>query len=399
MILTKKLPTVPKIPDTATQSYLNNVKAVFDSTIIDINAWMSLINNNTGVIVKLPDSYLLVGNSLGVGNGVPMSGEASMVDTGAVTLSASAVVNKKISAYSPASGDISGADSILTAINKLGYDKHSPVTLGTPADGLSLTDQVLSCNLSGYLTTGDLDGCVLLAGRSGGQTIWGNTYDPTMPEATNLLLRAAVHKTGASPIDVEYGVRIRSDGLPTTGPNNGSITLAAIPTTDIIVHYLPVTEGNDGDLLFNNAGAWDWIGRAYVKVGSASNADNATAWLGFTSIDSNTLVASGEGSVILGVKVDGATITASESGLSAQAVTTMHPGTVNTLPGDATQYFDGTGNWSIPAGGGASTPAFAFNSDTARYARMAENANSTNKWKGMSVLSDMQMILTTQIFN
>jgi hypothetical protein len=333
MILTKKLPTVPKIPDTATQSYLNNVKAVFDSTIIDINAWMSLINNNTGVIVKLPDSYLLVGNSLGVGNGVPMSGEASMVDTGAVTLSASAVVNKKISAYSPASGDISGADSILTAINKLGYDKHSPVTLGTPADGLSLTDQVLSCDLSGYLTTGDLDGCVLLAGRSGGQTIWGNTDDPTMPEATNLLLRAAVHKTGASPIDVEYGVRIRSDGLPTTGPNNGSITLAAIPTTDIIVHYLPVTEGNDGDLLFNNAGAWDWIGRAYVKVGSASNADNATAWLGFTSIDSNTLVASGEGSVILGVKVDGTTITASEIGLSAQAVTTMHPGTVNTVPG------------------------------------------------------------------
>ena len=400
MILTKKLPTVPKIPDTATQSYLNTVKAVFDSTIIDLNAWMSLINNNTGVIVKLPDSYMLVGNSLGVGNGVPMSGDASMVDTGAVTLSASAVVGKTISAYSATSGTITGSDSILSAINKLGYDKHSPVTLGTTADGLSIVDQVLSSDLSAYAKTSDLSGYAFLAGRSGGQTIWGNTDNPTMPEAYNLLLRAAVHKAGPSPVDFEYGVRIRGDNLPATGPNTGSITLAAIPTTDNIVHYLPAAAGSDGDLLFNNAGVWDWIGRAYVKVGSAGNADTATAWLGFTSIDSNSLVASGTGDVILGVKVDGTTITASASGLSAQAATTMHPGTVATLPNDATLYFDGTGNWSVPAGlGNPSIVMYAKEAGSAAFARVAENANASNKWKGMSVLSDMQMILTTQIFN
>ena len=400
MILTKKLPTVPKIPDTATQSYLNTVKAVFDSTIIDLNAWLSLIGNNTGVIVKLPDSYMLVGNSLGVGNGVPMSGDASMADTGVVTLSASAVVGKTISDYSATSGTITGADSILSAINKLGYDKHSPVTLGTTADGLSIVDQVLSSDLSAYAKTSDLSGYAFLAGRSGGQTIWGNTDDSTIPEAYNLLLRAALHKSGASPIDVEYGVRIRGDGLPTTGPNTGSITLAAIPTTDNIVHYLPAAAGSDGDLLFNNAGVWAWIGRAYVKVGSAGNADTATAWLGFTSIDSNSLVASGTGDVILGVKVDGTTITASASGLSAQAVTTMHPGTVAALPNDATLYFDGTGNWSVPAGlGNPSIVMYAKEAGSAAFARVAENANASNKWKGMSVLSDMQMILTTQIFN
>ena len=278
-----------------------------------------------------------------------------------------------------------------------GWGNHADAGYLTTLSGHNVSELT---NDVPYLTGTDLAGCVLLAGRSGGQTIWGNTDDSTIPEAYNLLLRAALHKSGASPIDVEYGVRIRGDGLPTTGPNTGSITLAAIPTTDNIVHYLPAAAGSDGDLLFNNAGVWDWIGRAYVKVGSAGNADTATAWLGFTSIDSNSLVASGTGDVILGVKVDGTTITASASGLSAQAVTTMHPGTVATLPNDATLYFDGTGNWSIPAGlGNPSIVMYAKEAGSAAFARVAENANASNKWKGMSVLSDMQMILTTQIFN
>jgi len=61
----------------------------------------------------------------------------------------------------------------------------------------------------------------------------------------------------------------------------------------------------------------------------------------------------------------------------------------------------GTSGYSGVSGavGPQKIPAYAFHADTARYARMAENSNSTNKWKGMSVLSDMQMILTTQIFN
>jgi hypothetical protein len=38
------------------------------------------------------------------------------------------------------------------------------------------------------------------------------------------------------------------------------------------------------------------------------------------------------------------------------AVTTAHAGVAPTLPNDATKYLDGTGAWSAPAGGGASSP-------------------------------------------
>ena len=57
------------------------------------------------------------------------------------------VIGKVLTGYSVTSGTIAATDTILVAFQKLGYDKHVPVTLGT-ANGLSLSTQALSLQLA-----------------------------------------------------------------------------------------------------------------------------------------------------------------------------------------------------------------------------------------------------------
>jgi len=63
----------------------------------------------------------------------------------------SVVTNKLLTGYSAASGTISATDSILTAFNKLGFDKHVAVTLATN-HGLSLTGQVIGMGTPSSVT-------------------------------------------------------------------------------------------------------------------------------------------------------------------------------------------------------------------------------------------------------
>lgn len=88
---------------------------------------------------------------------ITLSGEASGSGTTSisVTLSNSAVIGKVLTGFTPTSGTITSTDSILTSIQKLAYDQHPPVTLGT-ANGLSLNGQQLSLSLASGSTTGSL---------------------------------------------------------------------------------------------------------------------------------------------------------------------------------------------------------------------------------------------------
>lgn len=64
-------------------------------------------------------------------------------------------IGATLTGYTATNGTISATDTILQAIQKLGYDKHVAVTLGT-ANGLSLSTQALSLGLSSTSTTGAL---------------------------------------------------------------------------------------------------------------------------------------------------------------------------------------------------------------------------------------------------
>jgi hypothetical protein len=68
---------------------------------------------------SLTNGYVFVGNGSNVATGVAMSGEATIVNTGAVTLSNSAVIGKVLTGYTPGAGVIAATDTILEAFQKL----------------------------------------------------------------------------------------------------------------------------------------------------------------------------------------------------------------------------------------------------------------------------------------
>lgn len=65
------------------------------------------------------------------------------------------VLASTLTGYTSTSGTITSADTLLSSIQKLGYDKHVAVTLGT-ANGLSLSTQQLSLAQASSSTTGAL---------------------------------------------------------------------------------------------------------------------------------------------------------------------------------------------------------------------------------------------------
>lgn len=106
----------------------------------------------SGTTLTYDSSVYITGNQ-----SIALSSEASGTGTTsiAVTLNNAAVIGKLLTGYSATSGTISGADTLLSSIQKLGYDKHVAVTIGT-ANGLSLVGQALSMGLSSGTTVGAL---------------------------------------------------------------------------------------------------------------------------------------------------------------------------------------------------------------------------------------------------
>jgi len=67
----------------------------------------------------LNDSLVFVGNAGNVATGVSMSGEASIANTGAVTLSNAAVIGKTITGFTSGPGSLLATDTLLASIQKL----------------------------------------------------------------------------------------------------------------------------------------------------------------------------------------------------------------------------------------------------------------------------------------
>ncbi|MBU0572003.1 MAG: hypothetical protein KKC50_08195, partial [Candidatus Omnitrophica bacterium] len=83
------------------------------------NAHTVLASALKDYVLALTDSQIFVGNVSNIATGVAMSGEATIANTGAVTLSNSAVIAKLLTGFTSGAGVITAADSILEAIQKL----------------------------------------------------------------------------------------------------------------------------------------------------------------------------------------------------------------------------------------------------------------------------------------
>lgn len=127
-----------------------------------------IINPGSGgnsISTTLTSGHILVGSAANVATDVAMSGEASISNTGAVTLTNSAVIGKVLTGYVSGAGTVAATDTILQAIQKLnGNDATRLASLSAigsspNANAATITGSVLnlepaSGSFGGVVTTG-----------------------------------------------------------------------------------------------------------------------------------------------------------------------------------------------------------------------------------------------------
>jgi len=91
--------------------------------------------------IALADTHILVGNGAGVAADVAVSGDATMANTGALTVSNAAVIGKVLTGFVSGAGAVAAADTILQAFNKI--DGNVAAKLATA----SFTDAAVTSKL------------------------------------------------------------------------------------------------------------------------------------------------------------------------------------------------------------------------------------------------------------
>lgn len=159
----KELTSIPQCTTTERlslnggNSFLPATAVVLDTTIgifmyWNGSAWSQL--NGGAVSSTLTDDYFWVGNASNVPTAVQMSSQATMANTGAVTLSNAAVIAKVLTGYTAGAGTITSTDSILSAIEKLdGNDaNYLPLAGGTMSGNIAMGGNQITGLASGTAT-------------------------------------------------------------------------------------------------------------------------------------------------------------------------------------------------------------------------------------------------------
>ncbi|MBK7497370.1 MAG: hypothetical protein IPI28_18945 [Candidatus Omnitrophica bacterium] len=185
--------------------YLSGGVLSIDGTAID-----------TGTLNSLTDAHIFVGNASDVPTDVAMSGEATLANTGAVTLGNAAVIGKVLTGYVSGAGTVAATDTILQAINKLNGNAAAISTVANAA-----APALLSLNTQ-------TDSYTLVLGDAGKLIIMdkGSANDLTVP------LNASV----AFSVGTQIAVQQLGAGT-TTIVATGGVTLQAQPGLDISAQY------------------------------------------------------------------------------------------------------------------------------------------------------------------
>lgn len=139
----------------------NNTGSPANSVDLTTSQVMALLN---ALSASLAQNHIFVGNASGVATDVAMSGEASIVASGAVTLSNAAVIGKVITGYVSGAGTVSATDSILSAIQKLEGNTH----LYLPLAGGAMSGVIaMGANKITGLASGTVSGDALQWGQIG----------------------------------------------------------------------------------------------------------------------------------------------------------------------------------------------------------------------------------------
>ena len=263
---------------TATElSYVNGVTSAIQAQI------------DSKLASTLSQHFIFVGNSSNVATGVAMSGEASIVDTGAVTLSNAAVIGKVLTGYTSGAGTVAATDTILEAIQKLnGNDGLRVLKAGDSMTGdllFSSGNGIDSSAAASPLNIGQTNATTINIGNAGCTVnINGtlNSVNTTNLEVTDKLI--TVNNGGAAASGNGSGIEVEEDSAATAyikvGNTRQSWDMLA-PASSGILRLTPSTgafigEINQAVLTANRA--WtlpDASGSIALISGSVATAANS----------------------------------------------------------------------------------------------------------------------------
>lgn len=173
-------------------------------------AW-TLGTDNTGTTPALPTNNIFVGNGSGLATAVPMTGDASIVSSGAVTITNNAVTNPKIADNAVSTTKI--ADDAVTSA------KIAPGTI-------TATD--LAGNIS-IGTTGTITSSSLTVSGSGTTTFNGRTYTWPNPSPAGILTHDGAGGLTWAPTGSGVTGVTASAPLQSSGGANPNITFPSWP--------------------------------------------------------------------------------------------------------------------------------------------------------------------------
>jgi len=292
--------TFPKVRSIDTASILGRLTAsTGDIEVLTLAQVRTMLYPTSPLVNTLTDGYIFVGNSSNVATGVPVTSQISITNAGVATISNAAVIAKVLTGYTATSGTITAADSILTALQKVGYNQHVPVTLKTGSKTyIELVGQEINAtaiDLGGTYITGTISSTVLgnssfyigttqiaLNRTSAAQSLTGITsIDGSAAKWTTARLLGGNSVDGSAnvPLANKFIVQGTTDSGLTNAQFLGALTTGLVKNTTS-TGVLSITPDNTAN--------WDI---AYNDRVISASFDNDTGDLTITQQDAGTVVA------------------------------------------------------------------------------------------------------------
>lgn len=322
--------------------------------------------SGTGLSTTLTSAQFYVGNGSNVATDVAMSGEASLANTGAVTLSNSAVIGKVLTGFTSGAGVVAATDTILQAIQKL--------------DGniAAITDTGIT-QLTGDVTAGPGNG-------SQAATIAANAVtNAKMAQMATLTLKGNNTGGASDPLDLTatqataiLDVMVGDSGA---GGTKGLVPAPAAGDAAALKFLLA-----DGTWAVPaGTGLSSTLNSANIFVGNAGNVATGVAMGGEASIDNAGSVTLSNAAVI------GKVLTGFASGAGVVAATDTILQAIQKLDGNIAAITDTgitqlTGDVTAGPGNGSQAATIAANAVT--NAKMAQMATLTLKGNNTGGASD-----------
>lgn len=229
------------------------------------------IGNSSGVTSELSvktDTGFLVGNGT-TAVVKTMSGEASMANTGAVTLSTNAVVGKALTGYSSTTGTLSASDTIVGAISKLNGNMAVSNRLNDVQFILGTTTATAeTCMTSEFDETTTGIGLRNIGSLAVPQVLNANPGATVVSDTVNIL-----HSAGAGDCDDLLG---RYTKVAVSGAGDSGLTMVAdAPRAYVLAGVAKEVYGSQP--WFSHAGTGAITAGSALSAKCDVNADNFTA--------------------------------------------------------------------------------------------------------------------------